>query len=227
VPTPTPDLADLASASARLERLPASSAVAWAWERYGRGCVLTASFQDCVLLDIAVQVAPDVEVVFLDTQYHFAETLEYVEQVRQRYDLNLTVVEPVVAMDDRWRFDQNGCCRSRKVEPLRRALEGRDAWITGLRRSEAPNRAAAPIVSWDLMQDVVKVNPLASWSDHDVELYVKDHDLPVHPLTDDGYSSIGCWPCTRPVAPGEHARAGRWSGTDKTECGIHGEPDGS
>lgn len=218
---PPADLAELARASARLEQLPASSAVAWARERFGDGCVLTASFQDCVLLDVAVQVAPDIEVVFLDTHYHFAETLAYVEEVRARYDLRLTVVEPVVAMDDRWRVDQNGCCRSRKVEPLRRALEGRAAWLTGLRRSEAPGRASAPIVAWDVMQEVVKVNPLAGWTDHDVELYVKDHELPVHPLVDQGYASIGCWPCTSPVVAGEHARSGRWAGTDKTECGLH------
>jgi phosphoadenosine phosphosulfate reductase len=217
----TPDLAELSRASARLEQLPASSAVAWAWDRFGDGCVLTASFQDCVLIDVATQVAPGIEVVFLDTQYHFDETLEYVDTVRRRYDLNLSVVEPVVAKDDRWRFDQNGCCRSRKVEPLRRALEGRTAWITGLRRTEAASRSTAPIVAWDVMQEVVKVNPLAGWTDHDVELYVKDHDLPVHPLVDDGYRSIGCWPCTQPVGDGDHPRSGRWAGTDKTECGIH------
>lgn len=219
---PNIDLAELASASARLERQPASGAVAWAVERYGDRCVLTSSFQDCVLLDIAVQVAPRLDVVFLDTQYHFDETLAYVEEVRRRYDLALTVVEPVVARDDRWRFDQNGCCRSRKVEPLRRALEGRDAWITGLRRSETASRANAPIVAFDVMQEVVKVNPLAPWTDHDVELYVKDHDLPVHPLAYQGYGSIGCWPCTKPVADGGDPRSGRWAGTDKTECGLHG-----
>lgn len=215
------DLGELAAASARLESQSASKAVAWAWGRYGDGCVVTASFQDCVLVDVVVAVAPRIRVVFLDTHYHFAETLAYVEEVRRRYDLDLEVVEPLVPDDDRWRVDPNGCCRSRKVEPLRRALEGRDAWITGLRRCETPSRAGAPIVAFDVMQDVVKVNPLARWTDLDVERYVQERALPVHPLTRRGYTSIGCRPCTEPVAAGAAPRSGRWAGTAKTECGLH------
>ena len=219
--TQIPDLAELADVSASLESVPASAVVAWAWDEYGDDLVLAASFQDCVLIDLAVQVAPKIEVVFLDTQYHFAETLWYVDEVRKRYDLNLRVMEPEIAPDNRWQRDPDACCALRKVEPLGRALEGKAAWMTGLRRVETPARANAPIVSYDVGRGIVKVNPLATWTDVDVEGYVRDRELPEHPLADRGYRSIGCWPCSRPVDHGEDARAGRWAGTDKIECGLH------
>lgn len=219
-----PDLAALADASRELEHAPASRAVAWANERFGDSMVLAASFQDCVLIDLAVQVVPDLEVVFLDTGYHFAETLWYVDQVRRRYDLNLNVVTPAaeVTLDDRWQYDTDGCCAARKVEPLERALRGKQAWLSGLRRTETAARANAPIVSWDIRNGLVKVNPLATWTDLDVQGYVRDRDLPVHPLADRGYVSIGCWPCTMPIDAGADPRDGRWAGSDKTECGLHG-----
>jgi phosphoadenosine phosphosulfate reductase len=216
-----PDLAELADASRRLEHQPATEIIRWAHERFETSLVLASSFQDCVLLDLAVQVAPEIEVVFLDTQYHFAETLWYVEQVRSRYDLNLRVLEPESRQDDRWLDDPDGCCKIRKVEPLLRALDGKAAWMTGLRRSETPQRAAAPIVSWDIGRGLVKVNPIAAWSDADVAGYATDRGLPEHPLRDRGYASIGCWPCTRPVHNGDDPRSGRWAGTDKIECGLH------
>jgi phosphoadenosine phosphosulfate reductase len=219
------DLGELARVSAELERKPASAAVRWAWERFGTGIVLASSFQDAVLLDIAMKVAPDIEVVFLDTQYHFPETLEFADELRDRYALNLTVVRPLVEPDELWKIDTNECCTLRKVEPLARALDGKQAWMTGLRRSEASTRANAPIVGLDAGRGVVKVNPLAAWSDDDVHVYVKDHALPEHPLRDAGYQSIGCWPCTAPVGDGADARSGRWAGTGKTECGLHGWPE--
>ena len=216
-----PDLAELAEVSASLEARSAGAAVQWAHERFGDDLVLAASFQDAVLIDVAVKVAPRIEVAFLDTQYHFAETLWYVEELRRRYDLNLRVLEPLVEPDNRWRTDVEGCCAVRKVEPLARALAGKAAWITGVRRADAPTRANAPILSWDVARSMVKVNPLAAWTDADMAGYVTDHELPVNPLTERGYPSIGCWPCTRPVMPGEDPRSGRWSGKDKTECGLH------
>lgn len=218
------DLAELAAVSAELEGRPASAAVRWAWERFGTGVVLAASFQDCVLVDLAARAAPGIEVVFLDTGHHFPETLAYVEEVRRRYDLNLRVVEPLVAPDDQWARDPDECCVLRKVEPLARALAGRQAWMTGLRRVETPARAAAPIVGLDVGRGVVKVNPLAGWTDADVATYARDHDLPAHPLRSAGYASIGCAPCTRPVAPGADPRSGRWSEHGKMECGLHGWP---
>jgi phosphoadenosine phosphosulfate reductase len=220
--TQLPDLAELAAASAELEHQPASAVVRWAWERYGRSAVLAASFQDCVLIDVAMTVAPDIEVVFLDTQYHFAETLWYVDQVRERYDFDLRVVTPTIPRDDLWQVDPDSCCEMRKVEPLARALEGHSAWLTGLRRDEAPTRANAPIVGWDVGRGIAKVNPLATWTHDDVEQYVRDRGLPEHPLRRNGYQSIGCWPCTRPVHDGEDPRAGRWAGSGKLECGLHG-----
>jgi phosphoadenosine phosphosulfate reductase len=218
------DLAELAAVSAELERKPASSAIKWAWERFGTGVVLAASFQDCVLVDVAAKAAPGIEVVFLDTQYHFAETLWYVERVRERYDLNLTVMQPLVSPDDLWQTDPDECCAMRKVEPLARALRGKQAWMTGLRRVESPTRTNAPITHLDVGRGIVKVNPLATWSDSDIAAYKQDHDLLEHPLVAQGYPSIGCWPCTRPVADGEDPRSGRWAGQGKMECGLHGWP---
>jgi len=217
-----PDLAELAAVSRELEAKPATSAIEWAWDRFGPDVVLAASFQDCVLISLAAQVTPDIEVAFLDTGYHFAETLWYVEQVRSRFDLNLSVIKPDVPLDDLWLTDPDSCCAARKVEPLARALAGKAAWMSGLRRDEAPSRAKSPIVSYDVGRGLVKVNPIATWTDQDVAGYIHDHELPVHPLADRGYASIGCWPCTRPVEEGESGRAGRWAGTDKTECGLHG-----
>jgi phosphoadenosine phosphosulfate reductase len=219
--TPIPDLRELADVSASFEAAPASAAIEWAWDRYRDELVLAASFQDCVLIDLAVQAAPEIEVVFLDTQYHFAETQWYVDEVRRRYDLNLRVMHPEVAPDNLWQRDPDACCAVRKVEPLGRALEGKAAWMTGLRRVEAPTRANAPIVSYDIGRGMVKVNPLATWTDLDVEGYVHERGLPTHPLADRGYRSIGCWPCSSPVDNGEDGRAGRWAGTDKIECGLH------
>jgi phosphoadenosine phosphosulfate reductase len=216
-----PRATDVRSAAAALERAPAEDVVAWAVDRFGEGLVLASSFQDCVLLDIALGVAPALQVVFLDTQYHFPETLDYMDRVRRRYDMDLRIVRPRVGPDERWRFDLDGCCAVRKVEPLDRALSGRSAWMSGRRRADSDTRSDTPVVGFDERRGLVKVNPLAAWTDADVERYIVDHDLPVHPLASRGFASIGCWPCTRAVTPGEDTRAGRWEGTEKTECGLH------
>lgn len=217
----THQVGELAEMSRQFEHASAAEIVQWAHEAFGEGLVMAASFQDCVLLDVVAGVAPGVEVVFLDTGFHFAETLWFVDQVRRRYDLNLTVTQPAVEVGDMWQLDVDSCCHARKVEPLARALEGKDAWMTAVRRVEAPTRAGTPIVTYDLGRGLVKVSPLATWTDEDVENYIAANDLPVHPLTERGYPSIGCWPCTRPVAAGEDPRSGRWSGMAKTECGLH------
>ena len=221
-PRPLPDLGELAVASKELETLPAREAVRWAWERFGDAAVLAASFQDCVLIDVAMQVAPRIEVVFLDTQYHFAETRWYVERVCERYGLSLRIIEPLIPPDDLWRVDPDACCEMRKVEPLARALQGKEAWLTGLRRDEAASRAEAPIVSYDIGRGIVKVNPIAPWTREEVEAYTAERRLPEHPLKAKGYPSIGCWPCTDPVRDGDDPRAGRWAGSGKLECGLHG-----
>ena len=222
----TPALGELATVSRQFEHASAAEIVQWSFETFGDGLVMAASFQDCVLLDVVAGVAPGVEVVFLDTGFHFAETTWFVDQVRRRYDLNLTVMHPVVEVGDMWQLDVDACCHARKVEPLARALDGKDAWMTAVRRVEAPTRAATPIVTYDIGRNMVKISPLATWTDGDVENYIAANELPVHPLTERGYPSIGCWPCTRPVAPGEDPRSGRWSGMTKTECGLHTPPIG-
>ena len=212
---------ELAEVNARFETTPAGKIVSWCVERFGRSMVAAASFQDVVLIDLVVATDPGAEVVFLDTGAHFPETLQFVEQVRDRYGLNLTVTHPGPEAAG-VPCGSDGCCGLRKVAPLRRALEGRDAWLTALKRVDAPTRAAAPIVEWDTAFGLVKVNPLATWTDDDIASYLLDHGLPVHPLVPRGYLSIGCAPTTRPVAPGEDPRSGRWSGSDKVECGLHG-----
>jgi phosphoadenosine phosphosulfate reductase len=211
---------DLAGKSQRFESAPASAVVRWAHGTFGDSLVLAASFEDIVLVDLATKVAPQIEVVFLDTGAHFPETLSFVEEIRQRYDLNLTITKPGPDADAH-PCGTEECCRYRKVEPLRRALTGKRAWLTSLKRSDGPTRAQAPIVGWDESFSLVKVNPLATWTESDIASYLADHGLPVHPLIPRGYRSIGCAPTTRPTAEGEDARAGRWAGLDKSECGLH------
>jgi phosphoadenosine phosphosulfate reductase len=204
----------------RVDAGPAHDLVAWAWERFSGNVALTASFQDCVLIDVAAAVAPDIEVVFCDTGSHFPETLDYVEQVRGRYGLNLRVLRPDVPADAAL-CGTADCCRRRKVEPLRRHLVGRDAWLSGLRRVETPARATIPEVGWDERFGLLKVCPLAGWTDADVDAYTAARGLPVHPLRRRGYLSIGCAPTTAPVRDGADSRSGRWPGQAKTECGLH------
>ena len=211
---------EVAAASDRLATAEAHEIVAWAVERFGDGLLLAASFQDCVLIDVATRVCPEIEVVFLDTQFHFEETLEYVRRVQRRYRLNLRVERPVVTPDE-WPCGTDRCCRLRKVEPLNRALAGKRAWMSGIRRAEGGQRSRAPVAAVDRVRGVVKVNPLVMWSDPQVDRYVAEHALPVHPLRLRGYESIGCAPTTVPTRRGQPSRAGRWPGTDKTECGIH------
>ncbi|MGH9127406.1 MAG: phosphoadenylyl-sulfate reductase [Acidimicrobiales bacterium] len=206
--------------AANLEGAPASQVMGWAVQRFGAGLVVASSFQDCVLIDLATAVDPGVEVVFLDTGAHFAETLAYVEVVQQRYDLNLVVLHPTAGADE-WPCGSARCCELRKVAPLVAHLAGRGAWATGLRRADSPLRADAPVVSWDQGRGVVKLNPLAAWTDTEMAAYVSDHELPVHPLSNSGYASIGCAPTTAPVAVGADPRSGRWAGSAKTECGLH------
>ncbi len=210
----------LAVVSEGFEAAPASAAIRWAVEAFGDSLVLAASFEDIVLIDLVTKIAPGAEVVFLDTGAHFPETLAFVEDIRERFNLNLTVTKPgPEAADHPCGSEQ--CCQFRKVEPLRQAIAGKRAWLTSLKRSDGPTHADAPIVSWDTSFGLVKVNPLANWTEHDVSSYLADHGLPVHPLIPRGYRSIGCAPTTRPVAEGEDPRSGRWSGADKSECGLH------
>ncbi len=197
----------------------AEERIAWAVGHFAPHLALTASMTDAVLIDLAVRVDPAIEVVFIDTGYHFDETLETVEVVRRRYGLNLRIMTVAPHAPELWRSDPEGCCSAVKVGQLDRALAAKAAWMSGLRRAEAATRAVAPIISRDL-RGLVKVNPIADWSDEQVRDYISDHDVPVNPLTLQGYPSIGCAPCTTP-ADGDDARSGRWAGRAKTECGLH------
>jgi phosphoadenosine phosphosulfate reductase len=216
------DVDELAAVSAGLEDTHPLDILRWAGDTFGDEMIVTASFGDAVLVHLVSQAIPGAEVVLLDTGYLFAETQWFAERLRAQFDLRLRVVHPRPDVEpDQWQHDTDGCCAARKVEPLQRALEGRKAWITGLRRADSPTRADAPIVHFDPLRGVTKINPLATWSDADVARYAQIELLPEHPLAAHGYASIGCWPCTRPVREGEDPRAGRWAGTAKTECGLH------
>ncbi|MDQ3107774.1 MAG: phosphoadenylyl-sulfate reductase [Actinomycetota bacterium] len=213
-------VSELEALSASFESAPASKVVRWAVDTYGDDLCIAASFQDAVLIDLATRIKPDIEVVFIDTGDHFAETYETVERVRARYNVNLRIVrvpEPEVPFHV---TDPIRCCSEAKVAALDEALSGKRAWLSGLRRVEADTRAEAPILSLD-RRGLVKINPLATWADFDVAGYITSNDVPYNALLDQGYLSIGCQPTTRPVAPGDDPRSGRWAGTDKTECGIH------
>jgi phosphoadenosine phosphosulfate reductase len=211
---------NLATVAASLEQATPEEIVRWAAETFGDRLCLTTSLTDAVLVDLVARVAPGTEVIFLDTQYHFPETLETLEVVRHRYPVKLQVRRPDVPLDDLWRTDTDACCAVRKVAQLDAALAGKEAWLSGLRRDDSPERADTPIVERD-RRGLVKVNPIATWTDDDVALYIQLHDVPVNPLVARGYPSVGCWPCTQAVAEGADKRSGRWADSTKTECGLH------
>ena len=184
---------------------------------------------DEVVAHLASTVAPGIDVLFLDTGYHFAQTLQFRRDVAERLDVTVVDVTPeqtVAEQDalygkDLFARDPDACCTVRKVFPLNAALEPYDAWVSGVRRAESASRSTTPVVGWDAARGMIKVNPIAAWSHEQVETYAATHGLRTNPLRELGFASIGCAPCTRAVAPGEDQRAGRWSGFAKTECGLH------
>ena len=212
-----------------LELASAEQILKWAVETFGDRFCITSSMSDAVLAHLASTVAPGIDLVFLDTGYHFAETIGTRDAVAATLPLTVVNVAPQLSVaeqdekygPDLFARDPDLCCALRKVTPLRNSLEKYDAWATGLRRAETRDRVIAPVVGWDADKQRVKVSPLARWTAADVERYVEENNVLVNPLQYDGYPSIGCWPCTRRVAPGEDLRSGRWAGTAKTECGIH------
>ncbi|NYG57352.1 phosphoadenosine phosphosulfate reductase [Nocardioides daedukensis] len=216
-------------AGAELELAPAEDIIEWAAATFGEKFCVTSSMGDAVLAHLAAKVAPGLDVVFLDTGYHFAETIGTRDAVEATMDVNLVTIAPDITVaeqdaihgKDLWKTDPDACCAIRKVKPLADSLAGYDAWATGLRRAETHNRVIAPVIGWDAKKGKVKVSPIARWSDEDVERYISENGVLVNPLVYDGYPSIGCWPCTARVAPGEDPRSGRWAGQNKTECGIH------
>ena len=214
---------EISSLNREFETAAPSTIIEWAAERFGDRLAVTSSFADSVLAHLAWTSVPGIEVVIIDTHYLFAETLWFARHASQLFDGRLRVIEPTLDTpgDDLWLSDTDACCALRKVAPLEQLLSTHDAWITGLRRDDHAGRASAPIVSNDLLRGAVKVNPIANWTDADVDAYTIEHCLPVHPMTGRGYTSIGCWPCTIPPRPDGDERSGRWAGQGKTECGLH------
>jgi phosphoadenosine phosphosulfate reductase len=215
--------------AAELEGANAAELLRWTDENFGGNYVVASNMQDAVLVDMAAKVRPGVDVLFLDTGYHFVETIGTRDAVEAVYDINVVNVTPenTVAKQDElfgkdlFAREASECCRMRKVEPLSKALRGYSAWVTGIRRVEAPTRANAPLISWDKAFGLVKINPIAAWSDEDMQAYIDAHDVLVNPLVFEGYPSIGCAPCTAKPIEGADPRSGRWAGQTKTECGLH------
>ena len=219
----------------RLEAEGPDATLAWTFERFGDTAAIATGFgpEGLVAIDIAMSVADRPRVFFVDTGFLFPETYEVRTRLERRYGIEIEAAEPLLSDDAirsvhgpaLWTTDPDRCCAVRKLEPLARYKEGLSAWVTGIRRDQTAARASARVVEWDAKWGLVKVNPLAAWSREQVWDYVLDHGLPYNPLHDRGYPSLGCTHCTRPVAPGEHERSGRWAGFEKTECGLHGRFD--
>jgi phosphoadenosine phosphosulfate reductase len=207
----------------------AADVLRWAGETFGDKLALASSMGDEVLVHLAAQAVPGINVIFLDTGYHFAETIGTRDAIEATYDVKMHTILPLLTVaeqDTQYGAELFGrnpdqCCAMRKVEPLERGLGPYDAWVTGMRRVDAPTRSDITLVDWDAKRGMVKLNPLAAWTDDDVDAYAAEHGVLMNPLRQIGYASIGCAPCTRAVAPGEDPRAGRWSGTNKIECGLH------
>jgi phosphoadenosine phosphosulfate reductase len=207
----------------------ALAALRWAGDTFGDDFAVTSSMADGLLAHLASRAVPGVQIVFLDTGYHFVETLGTRDWIASVLPVRIVDVAPpqTVAEQDAefgprlYERDPDRCCELRKVRPLADALAGYAAWASGVRRDESAARRDTRLIDWDEKRQMIKVNPLAAWTQDDVDAYLAEHDVPVNPLVELGYASIGCAPCTRPVAPGEDPRAGRWAGRAKTECGIH------
>ncbi|EME52108.1 phosphoadenylyl-sulfate reductase [Amycolatopsis decaplanina] len=230
--TATADYKTLAErASKELAEATATEALRWTVETFGDDFIVASNMQDAVLIDLATQVKPDVDVLFLQTGYHFPETIGTRDAVQAVYPgvriVNAEAEQSVAEQDAEYgpklhERDPNQCCHLRKVVPLRKTLAKYSAWVTGVRRVDAPTRANTPIVTWDDRNGLVKINPIAPWSDDEFNGYISEHGILENPLVSIGYLSIGCAPCTAKVAPGQDPRSGRWAGQGKTECGLHG-----
>ncbi|XVS65880.1 phosphoadenylyl-sulfate reductase [Actinosynnema sp. CA-299493] len=218
------------AASVELADASAEEALAWTARTFGESWIVASNMQDAVLVDLATKVKPDVDVLFLETGYHFAETIGTRDAVDLVYPgvhiVNAAAEQSVADQEARFgllnQTDPTRCCQLRKVIPLQRTLKDYDAWVTGVRRVDAPTRANTPIVTWDERNGLVKVNPIAPWSDDEFNAYIAEHGILENPLVQAGYPSIGCAPCTAKPLPGADARSGRWAGQSKTECGLHG-----
>jgi phosphoadenosine phosphosulfate reductase len=203
----------------------------WAVDRFGNKLTMATAFgaEGCCLIHMLAEIAPEMRIFNLDTGYQFDETLEVRERIKNRYGIEVEYIRPELTVAEYeaehggplYRIRPDQCCHDRKLVPLRRAVVGYEAWVSAIRGDQTRDRAQASVVQWDAKSNLVKVNPLLGWTRKDVWGFVVKHGVPYNPLHDQGYPSIGCWPCTRPVGEGEDERAGRWSGTGKKECGLH------
>lgn len=222
---------ELKAVSDRLESATPQEVLRWAVETYHPRLTMATAFgaEGCALVHMLAEIDPRVHIFNLDTGYQFPETLQTRERLIERYGIEIELVRPEQSVAqieaafggpiyDR---DPARCCHLRKIVPLTRHLAGYDAWISAIRRDQTPDRATAGIVQWDGKFGLVKVNPLANWTKREVWSFILAHNIPYNPLHDQGYASIGCWPCTRPIGVGEEDRAGRWAGSARTECGLH------
>ncbi len=223
---------ELKEVSAELEDKGPQAAIQWAVDNFERQDLsLACSFgaEDVALVDMLVKIKPDARIFYLDTNKLFKETIDVMERLKEKYHINPEKYCTKMSLEEQaekfgpelWKKDPKQCCDIRKIKPLREALSGLSAWITGIRRDQAPARANAPVVGWDSMFNLVKINPLVKWTSDDVWDYIRANDVPYNVLHDRNYPSIGCEPCTNEVKPGEDPRAGRWAGFKKTECGLH------
>jgi phosphoadenosine phosphosulfate reductase len=224
------EMRELAEKAGReLEGASAIEILTWADEEFGGSWAVASSMADALVPTLAAQVRPGVDVLFLDTGYHFAETIGTRDAVAATLPVRVRNIEPrqTVAEQDAsfgarlYERNPDQCCALRKVMPLRKALKDYAAWASGLRRDELASRADVKVVEWDEQRGMVKLNPIAAWTQDDVDRFMAENNILVNPLLFDGYGSVGCAPCTRRIAPGEDLRAGRWSGSSKVECGLH------
>jgi len=225
------DLEFLADASRQLEHAGPREIIAWAVEHYFPKLTMATAFgpEGCVIIHLISEIEPRTHIFNLDTGYQFAETLELRERILKRYGIAVEMKRPDTTVEQYeaanggplYQVNPDQCCLDRKVRVLNKAVEGYRAWMSGIRRDQSPDRAKAPVVGWDKKFNLVKISPLANWTKKDVWGLILKENIPYNPLHDQGYVSIGCWPCTRAVTFGEDERAGRWSGTAKKECGLH------
>lgn len=223
--------ANLPRISQRFEQRAPHELLRSALATYGEEIVLATGFglSGIVLMHLVAGLRPGMSVFYLQTDLFFPETMALRDRLTDRFGLRFLEIPPEISLAEQqqrygpelWRHNPELCCQLRKVRPLRRFLAGKKAWITGIRRDQSPTRSQTSLVEWDEANHVAKLNPLAAWSREQVWSYIKRHDLPYNRLHDNDYTSIGCWPCTRPTGPGESERAGRWAGRNKMECGIH------
>lgn len=222
---------EIAAANRELEGKSAAEVLRWAVKTFFPRLTMATAFgpEGNCIIHLLAEIEPRVRIFNLDTGYQFPETLETRERIKERYGIEVELVRPelTVAEYERkhgqplYNFDPNQCCHDRKIVPLRRAVAGYRAWISAIRRDQTTHRAQAGVVQWDAKFELVKINPLLSWTKKDVWSFIMKHDVPYNPLHDKGYPSIGCWPCTEPVENDQDERAGRWKGQEKKECGLH------